>query len=93
MADSGLSVNSVVMTIVAIAIGIVLIGSLLAPIADDVMTQLTAKTSEGVAVFADGGTWSTLISVVVVITIVGLILVAVNSYTKKNRGGEKIWLI
>ena len=37
MASSGLSINSVVITIIAIAIGIVMIGSLLAPTAVNVM--------------------------------------------------------
>lgn len=78
---SGLSINQVAITIVAIAIGLVLIGSLLAPVASDVMSTLTA-THDGVAVFENGESWSSLIGVVVIVSIIGLIVVAINSYTK-----------
>ena len=73
--SSGLSVNGVVMTIIAIAIGLVLIGSLLAPTATDVMASMTALGD-------DGATWANLVGVVVLVSVVGLILVAVNNYTK-----------
>lgn len=76
MAGSGLSINSVVITIVAIAIGLVLIGSLLAPQANTVMTDLKSKYG------ADGTSWANLVGVVVVVSIIGLIVVAVNNYTK-----------
>jgi len=72
---ANLSVNSVVLTIVALAIGVVLIGSLLGPIASDVMGDLTALGS-------DGETWSTMVGIVVVISVLGLIILAVNSYSK-----------
>ena len=80
---SGLSINQVAITIVAIAIGLVLIGSLLAPVASDVMADLT-RTVDGVAVFEEGTAWASLIGVVVVVSIIGLIVVAINSYTNKN---------
>lgn len=80
---SGLSINSVTITIVAIAIGIVLIGSLLAPVAADVMSQLTATDSSGHAIFESGESWASLIGVVVVVSIIGLVVVAINNYTKK----------
>lgn len=76
MASAGLSINSVVITIIAIAIGIVMIGSLLAPQAVSVMSDLTALGS-------DGASWANLVGVVVVVAILGLIIVAVNQYTKK----------
>lgn len=79
---SGLSINTVVISIIAVAIGIVLIGSLLAPVASDVMSQLTA-TVDGVPVYESGGSWASLIGVVVVISIIGLVVVAINNYTKK----------
>lgn len=79
--SSGLSINSVVITIVAIAIGLVMIGSLLAPIAADVMADLTDPVS---GYGADGVTWASLVGVVVLISIVGLVLVAINSYTSKK---------
>lgn len=83
---SGLSINQVAITIVAISIGLVLIGSLLAPVASDVMAQLTATqvvNGTTVALYDQGESWSSLISVVVVVAIIGLIVVAINSYTKK----------
>lgn len=83
---SGLSINTVALTIVAVSIGIVLIGSLLAPVASDVMAQLTAThvvNEVTVPVFEEGESWAKLIGVVVIIAIIGLVVVAINSYTKK----------
>lgn len=77
MASSGLSINSVVITVIAIAIGLVMIGSLLAPIATNVMSDLTALGD-------DGATWANLVGVCVIMCILGLIIVAVNNYTKNN---------
>lgn len=74
---ANLTVNSVVMTIIAIAIGLVMVGSLLAPIASDVMTDLSTNFG------SDGATWANLVGVTVIISILGLIIVAVNSYTKR----------
>ena len=79
---SGLSINQVAITIVAIAIGLVLIGSLLAPVASDVMAQLVATDAGGHAIYAQGESWSSLISGVVLVSIIGLVVVAINSYTK-----------
>lgn len=83
---SGLSINQVAITIVAVSIGLVLIGSLLAPVASDVIAQLTATQivdGKTVALYDQGESWSSLISVVVVVAIIGLIVVAINSYTKR----------
>lgn len=77
MASSNLSVNSVVITIIAVAIGLVMIGSLLAPIATDVMADLAALGD-------DGATWSSMVAITVVVSILGLIIVAINQYTKKG---------
>lgn len=77
MASSGLTINSVVITVIAVAIGIVMVGSLLAPTAANVMDDLTALGG-------DGGTWANLVSVTVVMVILGLVIMAVNSYTKNN---------
>lgn len=71
-----LSIQSVVITIIALAIGMVLIGSLLAPIATNVMVDLTALGD-------DGKSWASLVGVTVMFAILGLIIVAVNQYTKK----------
>ena len=77
MASGGLSINSVVITIIAIAIGLVMIGSLLAPIANDVMVDLTNLGS-------DGATWANLVGVTVIMCILGLLIVCVNNYTKSH---------
>ena len=83
---SGLSINQTAITIVAVSIALVLIGSLLAPIAAAVMSQLTATeivNGQTVPVYDQGQSWASLISVVVIIAIIGLVVVAINSYTKK----------
>lgn len=72
-----LSLNGTVMAILSVAIGLILIGSLLAPIASDVMADLTANYG------GDGATWASLVGVTVVISILGLIIVAVNNYTRR----------
>lgn len=79
----GLSVNGVTITIVSLAVSLVLIGSLLAPVAQDVMDQLTHETG-GVPDFADGASWASLVGVVVLFCIIGLVVVAVNGYTKSK---------
>jgi hypothetical protein len=81
MAREGLSINSVTITIIAIAIGLVLVGSLLAPVAADVMSNLIAL--DGSASSGDGHTWANLVGVTVIVAILGLIIVAINNYTKK----------
>ena len=79
----GLSINGVTTTVVALAIGLVMIGSLLAPIAQDVMDTLTHETG-GVPDFAEGATWASIVGVVVLFAIMGLLIVAVNNYTKSK---------
>lgn len=74
-----LSINGTVMTIVAIAIGLVTIGSVLAPIASDVMSDLTANYGD------QGATWASLVGVVVLLSILGLVIVAVNGYTNGRK--------
>lgn len=74
MASQGLTINSVVITVIALAIGIVLIGSLLAPIASEVIGQMTDLGHKD---------WASLVGVVVVICTLGLVILAVNQYTKK----------
>lgn len=78
-----LSINGVTTTVVAVAIGLVMIGSLLAPIAQDVMDTLTHETG-GVADFSEGATWAGLVGVVVLFCIMGLLIIAVNNYTKSK---------
>lgn len=71
-----LSINGTVTTIVAVAIGLVMIGSLLAPIAQDVMDDLGDTE-----IYENGATWASLVGVVVLISILGLVIIAVNGYT------------
>ena len=78
MAESGLTVSSVVMTIIAVAIGVVMIGSFLAPTAAEVIADLSDS-----AKYPDGASWGSLVGLTVIISILGLIIVAVNSYSKK----------
>lgn len=78
-----MSINGTVMTVVAVAIGLVMVGSVLAPIAQDVMDDFTA-TEGGVPVFENGASWASLVGVTVVLSIVGLVIVAVNGYTGKK---------
>ena len=79
-----LSINGTVTTVIAIAIGLVMIGSLLAPIAQDVMDTLTHETG-GVPDFTQGATWASLVGVLVLFCIIGLLIVAVNGYTNGKK--------
>lgn len=74
-----LSVNATVLTIVSIAIGLVCIGSILAPIAADVATDLTENYGD------QGASWASLVGVTVIVCILGLIIVAVNGYTNGKK--------
>lgn len=73
---ANLSINGVVITTIAVAIGLVMIGSLLGPIAIDVMSDLENLGGDGV-------TWASIVGLTVIMSILGLVLVAVNNYTKR----------
>lgn len=73
---AGLSINSVVLTLIAVSIGIVMIGSLLAPIAMDTIADLNLLGGEAEK-------WAGLVGIVVMFSTLGLIIVAVNSFTRK----------
>lgn len=79
-----LSINGTVTTVIAVAIGLVMVGSLLAPIAQDVMDTLTHETG-GVPDFTQGATWASLVGVLVLFCIIGLLIVAVNGYTNGKK--------
>lgn len=79
-----LSINGTVTTVVAVAIGLVMIGSLLAPIAQDVMDDFTHETG-GVPDFTNGQTWASMVGICVLFCILGLVLVAVSSYTNGKK--------
>ena len=70
-----MEIRTVVTTIVAVTLGVMLCGSLLIPIASDVMDQLTA---------AGEGTWASMVGVVVLVTLVSLVVLALYSYTEKK---------
>lgn len=74
---ANLSVNTVVLTVVSVAVGLIMIGSLLGPIAADVMSDLTDLGG-------DGANWADLVGVTVVMSILALIVLAINSYTKSK---------
>lgn len=79
-----LSINGTVTTVICVALGIVMIGSLLAPICQDVMDSFTHETG-GVPDYTDGATWASLVGVLVLFCILGLIIVAVNGYTNGKK--------
>lgn len=83
-----MSINSVVMSIMAVAIGMIMIGNLLIPIAintiDGIDDSLSETDANGNTVTKSyGKAWSTLMTVVVLISIIGLVIVAINNYTKR----------
>ena len=71
-----MELQNVIMSILAVAIGLILITNLLVPIADSSISVLNGINPM----------WGTLAGVVVIVSIVGLIVVAINGYMKK--GGE-----
>ena len=79
-----LSINGTVLTIVSVATGLILVGSLLAPVAQSVMDDLTHETG-GVPDYTEGATWASLGGVLVLFAIIGLLIVAVNGYTNGKK--------
>lgn len=71
-----MELQNVIMSILAVTIGLILIANLLVPIADASITYLNGVNT----------TWGTLAGVVVIVSIIGLIVVAINGYMRK--GGE-----
>lgn len=69
-----MEIRTVVTTIVAVTLGVMLCGSLLIPIASDIMDSLT-----------DAGetTWASMVGVVVLVSLVSLVVVALYSYSEK----------
>lgn len=65
-----------VMSVVAITVGIVLVGSLLAPQAQAVMDQLTNLGEEG---------WASMVGITVIMVIISLILIAVLGFSSKKQ--------
>lgn len=70
-----MDVRQVVMTIIAITVGVLLVGTLLIPNAQQVINDLTN---------AGQGTWASLMGVVVMISIIGLVLVSVYGFSDRK---------
>lgn len=70
-------INNMVITVVSLAIGVILIATLLIPIAQEYIDELTT---------AGNGTWASLLGVVIIVSIIGLVLVAVNGFMNDRRG-------
>lgn len=68
-----MDVSSVVMSVVAVTIGVMLIGSLMIPQVTSVMDDLQETHSD----------WASLLGVVVVCSIVGLVAVALYTFKSK----------
>lgn len=69
-----MQIKAVITSIVAITIGVLLIGSLLVPIASDTMKELTNSQH---------GTWATMVGVVVLMSFVSLVVIALYSFSEK----------
>lgn len=80
----GINVTSVVTTVVALGIGLIAIGSVLAPIVVSVQNDFTATDGSGNPIYANGASWASLCGVLVIISIVALIIVCVRGYDSKN---------
>lgn len=76
--------SKVVMTVVTIAVALVVIGSVLAPIAQDVADQFTALDDNNAPIYDNGESWASLVGIVVLLSILALVLVAINGYTKSK---------
>ena len=70
-----MEIRNVVMSIVSITIGIILVGSLLAPQAQKVMSELSGMGESG---------WSSMVGITVLMVIISLILIAVLGFSKKQ---------
>lgn len=69
-----MDIKTVVTTIVAVTIGIMLLGSLLIPMADDVITDLQTDHPE----------WASLVGLAVTITIIGIVIVGLYAYSNSK---------
>lgn len=68
-----MDVRNTVLTIVSVTIGVILVGSLLIPQSSQVVSDLEEDHPE----------WASLVSLVVTITIIGLVVAALYMYTSK----------
>ena len=70
-----MDVRSTVITIVSVTIGVILVGSLLIPQATSVIDKLNDE---------EHGDWASLVSLVVTLTIIGLVVAALYMYTSSR---------
>lgn len=78
-----MEIRNTVMSIVSITVGILLVGSLLAPQAVGVIDELNDLNQ---------GSWASLVGVTVVMVIISLILIAVLGFSKKGRKARSVCL-
>lgn len=71
-----MEVRDVVMSIVAITVGILLVGSLLAPQAKGVMDALDK---------AGNSDWASMVGITVIMVIISLILIAILGFSSKKQ--------
>lgn len=76
--------SQIALTVVTVAVSLVIISSVLAPIAQDVMDDFTATDSSGHAIYENGATWASLVGIVVLLSVLSLVLVTINGYTKSK---------
>lgn len=76
LGEKPMEIRNVVMSIVSITVGIILVGSLLAPQAQIVMGQLNT---------AGEGGWASMVGVTVLMVIVSLILIAILGFSTKKQ--------
>lgn len=69
-----MDVSSVVMTVVAVTIGVILIGNLMIPQVTTVMGNISSAHKD----------WADLLGVVVICSIVGLVAVALYAFKSKD---------
>lgn len=78
-------VDKVVQTAIAGVVGVIIICSLAIPIVAQMITMITTKNSDGSWLYgSDVPLWSTMISLVVLMMIVGLIIAIVRAYSLKR---------
>ncbi len=70
-----LTLQNIVMAIVAVSVGMVLLANLLIPLAED---QIAALTNAGL------DTWAGLLTVVVTVTIIGLMVAGLSAFLSKG---------
>lgn len=71
-----MEIRNVVMSVVSITIGIILVGSLLAPQAQTVMQDLAGRGEAG---------WASMIGLTVIMVIISLILIAILGFSAKKQ--------